>query len=116
MTILRDQEESLQSTIGSRALVSALNKENRDLKQNIVKTQNELEGWRTKYHDADKDNTVLTTKMDSFVGAEIAKFGLSAVGISWGVNLASSGNILGLIPIIVCSGIYLSITWWQRKK
>src|SRR3954469_14881845 len=110
MTILRDQEGALRFLNGAKALVSAQNREIRSIKQTLITTQNELESWRTKYHNADKNNTALTTMQDVFVGIEIVKLVLSAVGVSLGVNLITNGNNWGYAIAAVSVIIYGGIT------
>lgn len=110
-----DQEEAIKSPDGAKVLVVSMNKEISTLKRTVVKTQNALEGWRGKYHDADKNNGILQSKLEFFVGLEVAKYLLAAVGTSYGINLVTSGNKSGWYYVGASTLAYISITVWQKK-
>lgn len=109
------QEEALSTPEGARVLVQSMNKEVNFLKRTVVKTQNELEGWRAKYHNADKSNGVLSSKLEFFVGIEVIKYLLSAIGTSYGVNLVTSSNQNGWYLVVGSALFYILITLWQKR-
>jgi len=118
MPLTHDQEEAIATTEGARALINSLNKEAKTLRKTIVNTQDQLEVWRTRYHNADKKNSILNTKLDVFVGIECVKFLLSAVGTAFGINLITSSpkNNSGFIYVVASVCAYALLTWWQRKE
>jgi len=116
------QREAVKSPKAAGVLVVSLNrevsikdKEIESQKVTIRATQDELEVWRTKFHDADKDNSILSSKLEFFVGLEVFKYLLSAIGTAYGVNLISSSDENGWILIVVSAVVYIVITIWQNR-
>lgn len=121
-TPTKDQLEAIQTVEGATVLVTELNRRVQSSemevdaqKITIKNTQDELEVWRTKYHESDKKNGILDSKLSFFTGVEVLKYLLSAIGTSYGVNLFSSGNFNGIYIMGVTAVLYVVMTIWQKK-
>ncbi|MDB5167262.1 MAG: hypothetical protein JWN26_407 [Candidatus Saccharibacteria bacterium] len=120
--LTKGQKDAVQSTEGATALVMSLNKEVHQMehevsaqKITIKHTQDELEEWRERYHESDKRNGILNSKLSFFTGVEILKYIISAVGTGYGVNLLSSNNFNGTYWIMCSVILYIIITVWQKR-
>lgn len=121
-TPTKEQAAAVKTVEGATVLVTELNRRYQLLemeidaqKITIKNTQDELEEWRAKYHESDKRNGVLDSKLSFFTGVEIIKYLTSAIGTGYGVNLISSGNTNGYYYIAVSVLIYVIMTIWQKK-
>lgn len=117
------QKEAIKSPKAAKVLVESLNKEVciqaneiEVQKETIRVTQDELEVWRSRFHNVDKNNSVLSSKLEFFVGIEVFKYLLSAIGTAYGVNLVSSRNNNGWFFILGSATIYVLVTIWQNLK
>lgn len=121
-TPTKDQVEAIQTVEGATVLVTELNRRIQSSemeidaqKITIKNTQDELEEWRTKYHESDKKNGILDSKLSFFTGVEVLKYLLSAIGTSYGVNIFSSGNFNGVYIMGVTAVLYVVMTVWQKR-
>lgn len=108
--------DSLKTHDGSKAMVKRLYEENSSLKSSLSSTQDELENWRTKYHESDKQVSILDVQVRSSVLAEIVKFLLSTIAAGLGVNLLTNGNYWlggGLLALAVI--LYVGIVALGKK-
>ena len=121
--LTKGQKEAVKSPKAATVLVTSLNKEislkSHEIeaqKVTIQTTQDELEIWRTRFHKADKSNGILNSKLEFFVGIEIFKYILSALGTGYGVNLIASNNQKGWHAIVGSILAYILVTVWQKKS
>lgn len=110
------QVEAITTADGTRVLVRSMNREINVLRRTVVKTQNELEGWRSRYDNVDKDNGILRSQLDFFIGIEIFKYLLSAVVTAYGINLVTSKDSSGWAYVVSSAIAYGLITLWQKSK
>ncbi|MES3031323.1 MAG: hypothetical protein V4697_02820 [Patescibacteria group bacterium] len=87
------------------------------LEKSLKTTQDELENYRGKYHEADKTNAVQVSRNHTLIFHEILKFVVSVVCGGVGVNLLTNNQIEWGAGIIV-SGIilYTVIVFSDRYK
>lgn len=83
------------------------------LEKSLKCTQDELEKYRDKYHEADKTNAVQNSRNRTLVFHEILKFIVSVVCGGVGVNLVTGGKIwtgagIIFVGIIIYSVIVVS--------
>lgn len=120
--LTKDQAVAVKTVAGATALVTSMNRGMQQLemevdaqKITIKHTQDELEEWRSKYHESDKRNGILDSKLSFFTGVEIIKYLTSAIGTSYGVNLLSSNNTQGIYYIVGSVAVYIAMTLWQKR-
>lgn len=115
----RHLAESMKSHDGSKAAVRMLYEQSIDLRKQVStleislkNTQDELENWRTRYHESDKQAGILSAQIKSNLLAEIMKFLIATVLAGVGVNLITDkrynqGGLLILIAVLCYIGIVL---------
>ncbi len=87
------------------------------LEKSLKKTQDELENYREKYHEADKNHALACSKNNVSALHEILKFVVSAVCGGIGANFISSRNYLaGFLLIIMSIILYSIITIFDKKQ
>lgn len=87
------------------------------LEKSLKSTQDELGIYRTKYHEADKNNAVLASKVNTLVFHEILKFVVSVVCGGIGINLIVNGIlVLGCIVVIFGIILYAAIVISDKSK
>jgi hypothetical protein len=98
------------------AAYKLLSEQNETLKKSLASTQDELENYRSKYHEADKSHAVLSSKTETFILHEILKFLFSCVGVAVGVNFLTDGKIsYGILAIVFGVGLYSLIVYLDNK-
>lgn len=86
------------------------------LKRSLKKTQDKLEEYRGKFHEADKNHAIQINKNKTLVLHEIAKFVVSAAGAGIGVNLITDGKMEnGLAWLIGGIVVYSVIVYFDKK-
>lgn len=87
------------------------------LEKSLRSTQDELESYRSKYHESDKNHAIEKSRNSTLVFHEILKFVVSVVGGGLGVNLISTGQIQnGTICLIVTVIAYSAIVLSDKRK
>src|SRR3989339_655211 len=79
------------------------------LKRSLKKTQDKLEEYRGKFHEADKNHAIEVNKNKTLVLHEIAKFVVSAAGAGIGVNLITDGKIRDGFVWLICGIVVYSV-------
>lgn len=98
------------------ATFKLLSEQKKTLEKSLRTTQDELEYYRGKYHEADKNHALERNKNNTLALHEILKFLVSIVCGGIGVNFISSQNYLyGLIFLAVGIFIYAMIVVFDRK-
>jgi hypothetical protein len=109
--------EALKTHDGAKSMVKSLYESNQGLEQSLRSTQDELETYRSKFHDADKTTAVLSEQNKINVPNEIIKFVASTLGAGGGVSLFFAGHyILGGVAIVVAIVIYVLATIFPRNS
>lgn len=86
------------------------------LQKSLKVTQDELESYRGKYHEVDKNYAVAASKNSTLVFHEVLKFGVSAIAGGIGVNFISAQSYTkGIILIVVAVLIYATIVYSDRN-
>lgn len=96
--------DAIKTHAGSKAMVKRIYEEGTSLKASLAAAQDELENWRTRYHESDKQAGILGAQVKSSVLAEIIKFLLSAVVTSIGINLLTDSEYIlggGIVALAV---------------
>jgi len=89
----------------------------RTLEKSLKSTQDELEIYRAKYHEADKSNAVQASKASTLVFREILKFVVSVVCGGIGINLITNGILEWGLGIVVLGIIlYAAIVISDKSK
>ena len=100
-----------------RYKLSAISECAQALEKSLKRTQDELEGFRSKYHEADKGQALQLSKNQTLALHEILKFLISAVIGGLGVNLISSGEYAkGSAMVVTALVVYAIIVWFDRKN
>ncbi len=110
-------KEGLKSLKAAKAVIKGLYEENQTIKESLKITQDELENWKDKYHERDKQKSVLDAKLQTTVLAEIFKFVASTVATGIGVNLFTDGKMLaGVALLVVGVVLFVGITYLGKQK
>lgn len=89
--------------------------ENSSLKKTLINTQDELERYRSKYHESDKKNSIYESMKETVVFHEIIKF---LTGVLGGVstNFLSEGKyIYAMIALFISITVYMVIVNIDNK-
>ncbi len=98
------------------AAFKMLSNENKLLKQSLKKTQDQLEGLRSKYHETDKQNSILNYKLDTSFIPELLKYLSSAIGAGFAVNYYfAAQHQKSLMIFIISALVYGGLLWFYRK-
>lgn len=98
------------------AAFKMLNSQNKDLKKSLKKTQDELEQYREKYHEADKNHAVQVGKNKAIALHEILKFLISVGSGGFGVGLFLEGyKLYGGIAVGAGIILYIIIVLFDNK-
>ncbi|HUV81271.1 MAG TPA: hypothetical protein VMW21_01995 [Patescibacteria group bacterium] len=79
------------------------------LEKSLGSTQDELEIYRAKYHEADKNNAVQASRASTLVFHEILKFVVSIVCGGIGINLITNGILGWGLGIVVLGIIFYAV-------
>lgn len=102
--------------LSSIGVGKVLIQENDSLKKSLEITQNELEGYRAKYHESDKNYAVQVSKNKIIIFHEILKYATSVLFGGIGVNYLTSGNYLfGGVLVLISLIFYTLIVLSDRK-
>lgn len=108
-------KEALKTHDGAKSMVKALYESNQTMELSLRNTQDELETYRAKFHDADKISAVLSEKSKVNVPSEIIKFVASALGIGFGVSLFFANEYFwGSVAIIASVVVYILVIVFAR--
>lgn len=113
-----------QRKAGPTTATTILSQDNRRLRREIVtlknslkEIQDELEKWRSKYHETDKRNGILNYQLTIAFIPELLKFLASAIGTGFAVGFYFAGyKKLAVGLLLLSSLIYIGITWLYRDK
>lgn len=109
-------KEALKTHDGAKSMVKALYESNQAIELSLRNTQDELETYRSKFHDADKTSAVLSEQNKVNVPSEIIKFIASALGIGFGVSLFFADEYAwGVLSITASVIVYVLVTIFARK-
>lgn len=87
------------------------------LKKSLKKIQDELESYREKYHEADKNHAIALSKNKINALHEILKFVISLVCGGIGVNMITGGKILlGIVICFIGVILYAIVVWFDKKS
>ena len=110
-------KEGFKSFKAAKAVIKSLYEESVSLKESLKITQDELENWKNKYHEADKDAGILGAKLQSTVFSEILKFISSGLLVAAGINLLTDGKIIyGVVLMVAGLFLYIGIIVLGRFK
>ncbi len=116
------QEAAIKTARSARTLVEGLNRQISTQKNEISGLRANLADIQNRYELSQTNNTVLTGQLGALsalrrmsIPLEIIKFLLLVVCISYGVNLASSGNGLGWAIVMIGCGLYGLIVLAQHQ-
>ncbi len=100
----------LSKTEMSSGAFKVLGQENESLKKTLVNTQNELEQYRSQYHESDKKNGIYESMQQTVVFHELIKF-LATGGLGGlSINLLSSGQYLySGVSLFAAIAVYVSV-------
>jgi len=109
-------KEALKTHDGAKSMVKALFESNQAMELSLRNTQDELETYRAKFHDADKISAILSEQNKVNVPGEIIKFISSALGIGFGVSLFfASEYFWGSLAIFASVVVYILVTVFARR-
>src|SRR3989344_4512957 len=83
----RSLTDALRTHDGSKTIAKRLFEETEQLKKSLKNTQDELENWRGKYHQADKEMGIMGTKISRGTLSDVMKYIFSVVPAGIGINL-----------------------------
>lgn len=87
------------------------------LEKSLKVTQDELEKYRDKYHEADKSNAIQTSRNSTLIFHEILKFVVTVICGGIGVNFITGGNLKnGLMMLLLALILYSAIIFSDRSK
>lgn len=96
--------------MGNPGAFKVLENENTSLKKSLVYTQNELEEYRSKYHESDKKNGIYESMKTTVIFHEIIKFLATGILGGLGVNfLTDEKYIYALVSLVIAVIIYICI-------
>ncbi len=98
------------------AAFKMLTAENKSLRQSLKRVQDELEGYRERYHEADKNHAVLVSKHTTVAFHEFLKFVVSTVCGGVGVNLLTDGHIFGGVIMVITGLVLFALIVFVDKK
>jgi hypothetical protein len=99
------------------AAFKLMSRQIRTLEKSLARTQDELEKYRSKYHEVDKSNAVQISRNSTLIFHEFLKFVVSIVFGGIGVNLITGDSIiLGVVLIVLGFLIYAIIVVSDRYK
>lgn len=121
--LTRSQKDAIQTPAAAKVLVESLNKETSILRQerdtlraNLVDVQNRFEGLRAKFNRADKNNSVLASKLDFYVLIEVLKFLASGGVTAFGFTVYPDNKLLGGVTVFIGINIYIGLTSFEHKS
>lgn len=99
------------------AAFKLLSEQKNILEKSLKLTQDELEKYREKYHEADKNHALQISKNSTIVFHEVLKFAISMIFGGLGVNmftehLYKEGASLMLVGLV----LYTLLVFFDRKK
>ncbi|MES2060014.1 MAG: hypothetical protein V4438_03215 [Patescibacteria group bacterium] len=98
------------------ATFKLMSEKNKTLERSLKITQDELEKYREKYHESDKNHAVQKSKNQTIIFHEILKYISSALVGGVGVNYLTNGQYkLGSVLIVVSLIFYTLIVFSDRK-
>jgi predicted nuclease with TOPRIM domain len=110
-------KEAFKSLKAAKAVIKRLYEENQTIKESLKLTQDELENWKDKYHESDKQKSILDAKLQTTVLSEIFKFLASTVAAGIGINLLTNGKIAsGLALLVVGVILFVGITYLGKSQ
>lgn len=87
------------------------------LEKSLKVTQDELENYRGKYHESDKNHAIEKSRNTTLVFHEVLKFIVSVVCGGIGVNLITNGEVKnGLGVLLIGIIVYTAIIFADRSK
>lgn len=111
----RNNNLSKQEMSNSGAF-KVLKNENESVKKSLVSTQNELEEYRSKYHESDKKNGIYESMRQTVVLHEVIKFlatgVLGGLSINW---LTDQKYLYSIISFVVAIIIYICVVRIDNK-
>lgn len=100
----------------SSGAFKVLKDENESLKKTLISTQNELENYRSKYHESDKKNGIYESMKQTVVCHEVIKF--LATGILGGLSinwLNEKEYLYAGVAFVVAIIVYISVVRIDNK-
>lgn len=100
----------------SSGAFKVLKDENESLKKTLISTQNELENYRSKYHESDKKNGIYESMKQTVVFHEVIKF--LATGILGGLSinwLNEKEYLYAGVAFVVAIIVYISVVRIDNK-
>ena len=102
--------------MGNSGAFKVLENENISLKKSLVDTQDELEGYRSKYHESDKKNGIYESMKTTVVFHEVVKFLATGVIGGLGINLLTEQKYLySLLMLVLALIIYICVVKIDNK-
>lgn len=92
------------------AAFKLLSHENKILKQSLKKTQDELEQLRSKYHEADKANSILTQRIKTAPISELIKFFTSTFGGGFAISYFFSDHPARALVCFIGTVVVYAVT------
>lgn len=87
------------------------------LERSLKITQDELEKYREKYHESDKNHAIEKSRNSTLIFHEILKFVVTVVCGGIGVNFITGGNFKnGLMMLLLALILYSAIIFSDRLK
>ena len=106
-------KEGFKNFKAAKVLIKRMFEEISSLKESLKLTQDELENWKNRYHDAG----ILGAKLQSTVFSEILKFVSAGVLVATGINLLTDSKILyGTLLVVAGAFLYVGIILMGRFK
>lgn len=102
-----------QKTTAAFKLIS---EQKETLEKSLKLTQDELEKYREKYHESDKNHALQISKNSTLIFHEVLKFVISTVFGGLGVNMISEHSYRNGIGLIVAGVIIYSILVVSDRK
>lgn len=109
-------QEGFKSLKAAKVTIKMLYEEDLTLKASLKITQDELENWKNKYHESDKEKSIINAKIKTTAFAEILKFLFSSLSAGYGINLVSDNKPEGYFWIIGSVILFISITYLVKDK
>ena len=114
--IRKRKNELSEKEMSNSGSFKLLENENTALKKSLIGTQNELEIYRSKYHESDKKNGVYESMKTTVVFHEVIKFLGSVVFGGVGINLLTNKSYFyGFLSVLIGIIIYISVVRIDNK-
>lgn len=98
------------------ATFKLMSEKNKTLEKSLKITQDELENYRSKYYESDKNHAVQVSKNTTIIFHEILKYITSVIFGGLGINYFTNGKyIYGGILILISLIFYGLIVFSDRK-